>query len=159
MKLRKAISTVVVFCAFIAGASGVAVAASTHTGTHTGRHVLPARCGTKYTPQCTRPHITNRAPSAKCVNSGTRYTLPLLRFTSNAGIRLIQIRMGRKVLRTIRFKGRGPVRWIVRGFKIPTLALGSGGHALTVRVTDVKGRSVSKTLHFAVCVSTPVFTG
>ena len=159
VKLRRAISTVVLAVAFIAGAAGVAMAAGTHAGTRAGTHALHARCGTTYTPACTKPRISNKAPSPKCVNTGIRYTLPMIRFTSNAGIRLIEVRMGTKVIRRILFKGRGPTSWTVRNLRVPTLGLGSGGHLLSVRVTDVKGRSASRTLRFSVCVSTPVFTG
>lgn len=159
VKLRKAISTVVLAVAFIAGAAGVAMAAGTRAGTHSGTRVLHARCGTTYTPACTAPRIANKAPSPKCVNTGIRYTLPMLHFTSNAGIRMIVVRMGTKIIRRIVFKGRGPTRWTVSNLRVSTLGLGSGGHALSVRVTDVKGRSASRTLRFSVCVSTPVFTG
>lgn len=149
--MRKAISTVVVACAFVAGASGVATAARVHVST--------TRCGNKYTPACTKPKIKNKPLSAKCVSAGSRYTLPDITFTSNAGLRRIQVREGSKTLRTISFTGKGPTQFALKGLAVSTVGLNSGGHQLSVKVTDVKGKSASKALRFSVCVSTPVFTG
>ena len=122
-------------------------------------HVSTTRCGNKYTPACTKPKIKNRPLSAKCVSAGARYTLPNVTFTSNAGIRRIQVREGAKTLRTISFTGKGPTQFALKGLAVSTLGLKSGGQQLTVKVTDVRGKSASKTLRFSVCVSTPVFTG
>lgn len=150
-KLRKLISTVTVACALLACTAGAAMA--------TGKRVSNTRCGNKYTPACTKPRITNRALSAKCVPAGSRLTLPKITFTSNAGIRRIQIREGSRLIKQIRFRGRGPTQFSFKHLTISTLRLVSGGHPLTVEITDVKRRSKRKTLRFSVCKSTPVFTG
>lgn len=151
MKLRKAISTVVVAVAFVAGASGVATAARSHVST--------TRCGTKYTPACTKPKIKPKPVSPVCVSAGTRYAVPTITITSNAGIRKIQVTDAPKVIRTITFSGKGPTQFAIKGLGVSTLGLTAGGHLIIVTVTDVKGKSASKTLRFSVCVSTPVFTG
>jgi hypothetical protein len=93
------------------------------------------------------------------VNVGTRYVLPNITFTSNAGIRSIQVREGAKTIKLITFKGSGPTQYALKSLGISTLGLTSGGHMLSVKVTDVRGRSVSKSLPFSICVTKPVFTG
>jgi hypothetical protein len=80
-------------------------------------------------------------------------------FTSNSGIRKIQIREGARTLKLITFKRQGPTQYTVKGLRVSTLGLFAGGHPITVKVTDIRGRSASKTLRFSVCVATPVFTG
>lgn len=149
--MRKAISTVVVACAFLAGASGVATAA--------GKHVSTRRCGHRYTPSCTKPHITSHKVSPKCVVSGTGFKLPKITFTSNSGIRRIQVRENGRSVKLVKFKGQGKTQYKLSGLKLRTLGLNSGPHVVSVKVTDIRGRSASKTMRFAVCVATPVFTG
>lgn len=122
-------------------------------------HVSTRRCGNKYTPACTKPRIVNRALSAKCVSAGSKYKLPKITFTSNSGIRRIQIREGARTIKLIRFKGQGRTQYTINRLQVATLGLVAGGHPIILRVTDIRGRSVSKTLRFSVCKATPVFTG
>jgi hypothetical protein len=150
-ELRKAISTVVVACAFVAGASGVASASQ--------KHVATRRCGTKYTATCTVPKITNKPVSAKCISTGAAYTLPSMTFTSNSGIKKIQITEGGRTIKVISFNGQGRTQYTIKSLRLSTAGLNAGGHPITVKVTDIRGRSASKTLRFSVCVATPVFTG
>jgi hypothetical protein len=121
---------------------------------HVQPHVATTRCGNRYTPACRVPTIKTTT-STKCVNPGSNFTLPNVRFTSNAGIRTIQIREGSKVLKTITFKGQGPTQYTLKGLAVSTLRLDAGGHPLTVKITDVRGRSSTKSLSFAVCSTTP----
>jgi hypothetical protein len=121
-------------------------------------HVSGASCGNKYTPACTVPKIHHAPLSAKCVPGGGKYTLPKLTFTSNSGIRTIQIKEGPRVLKTIHFKGRGRTQYTLRGFAVSTLSLTAGGHPLTVKVTDIRGRSTTRKLSFSVCEATPRIT-
>lgn len=161
VKLRKAITTLVVACAVAAGVAGVATAA--------GPHATTKKCGTKYTPQCpppstptkhyAKPKIKTPPVSPKCVSTGATYRLPTMTFTAPAGIRTIQVREGSKTVKVIRFRGHSKTRYSLGNLVLHTLGLGSGGHAISVRITDARGRSASKTLRFSVCVSTPVFTG
>ena len=163
--MRKAITTVVVGCAVAAGASGIATAA--------GPSVGGKKCGTKYTPSCKKHHPTPppakpqvlpkpsiKAPSVspKCIDTGGTYKLPTVRFTAPAGLRRIQVREGSKTIRLLTFKGHRTT-YPLRGLTVRTAGLNAGRHQLSVRVTDAKGRSASKTLRFSVCVATPVFTG
>lgn len=157
--MRKAITTVVVGLAVAAGATGVATAA--------GSHVSTKKCGTKYTPACQKAHkktfakptIKTPPVNAKCVNTGATYKLPTMTFKAPAGIRNIQVREGSKTVKTVTFRGSKTTSYSLRNLVVHTLGLGAGGHALSVRITDAKGRSASKTLRFSVCVATPVFTG
>lgn len=75
------------------------------------------------------------------------------------GIRKIQITMGTRRLTTMRFAGHGQTRYVITGLTVPTAGLDAGAHKLTVTVTDVSGRSASKTLRFSICVHRPIFTG
>ena len=105
------------------------------------------------------PKIINNPPSAKCVSTGGSYQLPKVTFTSNTGLRSVQVIEGARTLKTVAFKGSGTTQYTLNGVSVATLGLASGGHAVSLKVTDVKGRTASKTVHFTVCVSTPVFTG
>lgn len=168
VKLRKAITTVVVGCAVAAVGAGVGVA------TAAGPQVGGKKCGTKYTPGCkhhppppppapppqfTKPQIKTPPVSPKCIDTGGIYRLPTVTFTAQAGIRRIQVREGSHTVKLVTFKGSGHTKYLLRGLKVHTTGLGAGGHQLSVRVTDARGRSASKTLRFSVCVATPVFTG
>ena len=149
--MRKAITTVAVAVAFVAGAAGVATAARSHVSTK--------RCGTKYTPACTIPNIKHPPVSPRCVSAGARYVIPNVTITSNAGIRQIQVTDVPKPIRTVNFTGNGPTQFVLKGVAVSTVGLSAGGHTVNVKVTDVKGKSASKTLRFSICVATPVFTG
>jgi hypothetical protein len=158
VKLRKAIATVVVAFAVAGGASGVATAARPHVSTK--------KCGTKYTPACkktpqvfTKPSIKTPPVSPKCVSTGGTYKLPKITFTASAGIRRVQVREGSRTIKVITFKGSGRTRYSLSGLTVRTSGLGSGAHQLSVKITDARGRSASKTVRFSVCVATPVFTG
>lgn len=168
VKLRKAITTVVVACAVAAGASGVAVAAGTSSATTAASSLVSnKKCGTLYTLPCkskvnkhyTKPTIKTPPVSPKCVSTGATYRLPTVTFKANAGIRRIQVREGSRTVKLITFHGHGPTHYTLKRLIVRTFGLGSGGHALSVRITDARGRSASKTLRFSVCVATPVFTG
>lgn len=151
-ELRRAISTLAVACAFLAGASGVANAATSH--------VKPTRCGTKYTPACTKPQITNKTPSPQCATAGTSYKLPNFTFVSNAGLAKVEVVLdGSKVLKTVTFGGQGPTQDALNGLSVPTDGLQAGRHTVVVTATDIAGKSAAKTLNFAICQAKPVFTG
>lgn len=152
--MRKAISTVVVACAFVAGAAGVASASAVRAHGSTKK-----RCGTKYTPACTTPKITNKPVSPKCVDVGSTYVVPTITLTSNSGIRKVQVQEGSHSLKSVTFKGQGVTQYSIKSLGLSTTGLASGAHSLSVKVTDIRGRSASKTFHFSICVATPVFTG
>jgi hypothetical protein len=150
LELRKAITTIAVACAFIAGASGVAEAAKSH--------VSLKRCGHRYTPSCTPPRIANKTPSPQCVSQGASYKLPTITFTSNAGLKKIQVVLGNRTIKMVSFKGSGPTKYSVQ-LPVPTVDLLAGAHSISVTVTDVRKKTVHKTLHFSVCQAKPEFTG
>ncbi len=156
--MRKAISTVAVACALVAGASGVASASQTGHATQS-THVATRRCNTRYTAACTAPKIKTKPVSAKCVSTGHTLTLPSMTFTSNAGLRRIQVQVGGRTIKLVTFRGQGKTQYRLNGLTLSTAGLGVGGHPVVVKVMDIRGRTATKTLRFAVCVSTPVFTG
>jgi hypothetical protein len=164
--LRKAISTIVIACAFVAGASGVADA--------TGSNAKGKKCGTLYTPKCTKakpkkhkpkppppttkPNVT--APmSPGCRTAGTADKLPTFTFVSNAGLRKIKVVFQAKTLKVVTFKGKGPKQFKMIGVRVPTKGLAAGAHSVTVTAVDVKGKSASRTVRFTICQAKPVFTG
>jgi hypothetical protein len=149
------ISTVTVAFALIAGTAGVADAAKSSAE----RHVLTTRCGTTYTPACTKPKISNKSPDPLCVDTGIAYKLPTISFKSNAGLKKIKILLGTKVIKTVTFTGQGPVTYQIKRLPVPTVDLVAGAHAISVQVTDLSGKTVKKTLNFSVCKATPAFTG
>jgi hypothetical protein len=149
--LRKAISTLAVACAFVAGASGVAEAAKTH--------VKPTRCGTKYTPRCTGPKISSKSLPPQCRDAGPTFTLPTITFVSNSGIKKIQVVMSPRTIKLVTFPGQGKTQYSLKGVQIPTKGLVAGGHSVSVTVTDIANKTASKTLRFSICQTKPVFTG
>ena len=172
--MRKAISTIVIACAFVAGASGVADAASSNAKA-AGSFAKGKKCGTLYTPACvkkhkkhkkpkpkpkptTAPKVTN-APTVGCKSAGPADKLPTITFVSNAGLRKIKVVFEAKTLKVVTFKGKGPGQFKLNGVRVPTKGLKAGAHNVTVAAVDVKGKSVSKTLRFTICQAKPVFTG
>jgi len=149
------ISTVTVAFALIAGTAGVADAAKSSAAPR----VHTTRCDTTYTPACTKPRIKNRSPDPLCVDTGIKYKLPTISFTSNAGLKKIKVLLGKKVIKTVTFKGQGKQTYSIKQLGVPTTDLLSGVHAVSVEVTDIRGKTVHKTLNFSVCKATPAFTG
>jgi hypothetical protein len=148
--LRKAIATVVVAVGCIAALAGSAFA------------VTAPRCGTKYSEftKCTPPKVHYNTPSPGCVNAGPSYKLPTMTFTSVAGIRKIHITLNDPTtIYSKSFAGLGPQQYTVKGVKVKTRGLKAGAHHVTIAVTDVKGKSLSRTLRFAICQAKPIFTG
>lgn len=144
--MRKVLSTLLIAGAMILAAASLASGAS-------GK-----RCGTTYTKPCTKPVITTHAIPPSCKAPGKSFTLPTIKFSSNAGIRKIKITLGSKVLKSKTFSGRGPTHYTVKGLKVSTKGL-KGSHTIKVFIKDVNGRTASRTLRFHVCTVKPVFTG
>lgn len=149
--LRKVILAVTVVLAMVVGASAVATAGQSH--------VTAKRCGGRYGPSCTKPNILNKPLSMSCVHLGAGYELPVITFTSNSGIRDIKVEAGGTTVKTVTFSGQGPTQYVLKHFRLSTLGFNSGPQAVTLSVTDVKGRTVSKVLRYSICVAKPVFTG
>jgi hypothetical protein len=136
-------------------AAGVADAAKSSVK----HQVLTTRCGTTYTPACTKPKISNHSPDPTCVDSGTAYKLPTISFKSNSGLKRIKVLLGGKAVKTVTFKGQGPTTFKIKSLPVPTVDLQSGAHAIAVDVTDLNGKTVKRTLNFSICAAAPEFTG
>lgn len=145
--MRKLLLTISVAAALVASAAGVAQGAG-----------VTNRCGVKYHPSCTAPKVTSKTPSAACAQASTGYTLPNITFVSDAGIQKITITVN-SVVKTISFSGNGPTQYTLKALKLKTIGLVAGAHSVKITVTDVRGKSASKTLPFSVCAAKPVFTG
>lgn len=144
--MRRAIAAVVVAGTIVAVIPTVASGVS-------------ARCGTTYTTPCTVPKVHYKLPPAACTAAGRYYNLPRITVTSNSGIRVILVRYGNHTILRKTFTGLGPTQYILKGLRLRTRHIKAGAHRISIKVTDVRGKSTSRTLRFAVCKSTPVFTG
>lgn len=96
--------------------------------------------------------IRYHRPRARRVRAGARYTLPVLRFASTTGIRRIKIRVRneRRKVFARRYRGRGPTHRSLRHIHVKTKGLAKGAHVLKITVTDVRGRSRTRTIRFVV---------
>lgn len=144
--MRKVLSTLFIAGAFVLALTSLASGAS------------GARCGTLYKPPCTKPTITVHSLPPACTKPGSTITLPNIKFSSNAGIRKVMVKLGSKVLKSKTFTGRGPTHYTIKGLKVSTKGL-KGAHTITISVKDINGRTASRTLRFRVCAVKPVFTG
>ncbi len=118
-----------------------------------------ARCGVLYKPNCTNPKIAGQALSVACRKAGTRIAITAQVATSNSGIRRITVTYRGHAIKTYHFSGQGPTRFTVSGLFINSKGLKPGAYTLRITATDIRGHSVSKTLHFAICKPVPKFTG
>jgi len=107
----------------------------------------------------TKPKLTNTPLTPGCKSAGPAYKLPTFTFVSNAGLRKIKVVFRAKTLKVLTFKGKGPKQFKLNGVRVPTKGLAAGAHSVTVTGTDVKGKSVSRTVRFTICQAKPVFTG
>jgi hypothetical protein len=108
-----------------------------------------------YLPPCTPPKATI-ASIVACQNTGAILSFPVTA-SANAGLRKITVTFRGKVIKTVTFSGATTKKRVAvvintRGFK-------PGLYTLTVKVTDRKGKTVTKTAHFTICHPKPVFTG
>lgn len=143
--MRKVLSTLVIACAMVVAGASLASAA-------------PAHCNTLYTPKCTRPTITTRSLPATCRKPGSTFTLPNIRVHAIAGIRKITVGIGSTLLYKKTFKGNGTQNYTVKGVKVHTKGLSTGGHTIKIVAKDVDGRTRTRDLRFTVCPP-PKFTG
>jgi hypothetical protein len=134
-------------------ALGAIPAASASKG-HARPHIV--RCGTLYTPACKKPTIVVHS-KVVCEHTGTTIHFPIS-LHGNAGLRKVVIKVGGRTITTKKFKG-GPVN---RSLVVAVNTRGSkpGLFTLTVAITDVRGKTVTRTAHFTICKpKPPVFTG
>jgi hypothetical protein len=130
------------------GAVGVASGAST------------VKCGGLYQPSCTNPTIATTI-SAKCHKVGSTIRLPAIVIKSNAGLKTISISLkGRKKPIKVYKNLNSATKKTVGGITINTKGLKPGAHTITIKVTDSRGKTVTKTVRIAICVpKPPPFTG
>jgi hypothetical protein len=130
------------------GAVGVASGAGT------------VKCGGLYQPSCTPPTISTTI-SAKCHKLGSTVRLPSIVIKSNAGLKTITITLkGRKKAIKVYKHLNSATSKTIGGITISTKGLKPGSHAIVITVTDATGKTVSKTVHIAICVpKPPPFTG
>ncbi|MGH2842914.1 MAG: hypothetical protein ACRDKL_04935 [Solirubrobacteraceae bacterium] len=109
--------------------------------------------------------MSSKAPRLQCVKAGVGFKLPTITLVSNAGIKNIKLELiPPKLLKLVKFKGEGRTQYKLKGVLIRTAGLQTGAHHVKVTVTDVRGKTASKTLRFSVCAkpakaTKPVFTG
>jgi hypothetical protein len=144
--MRKVLSTILIACAMAVAATSLATGATT-------KH-----CGTLYTAKCTKPIITTRTLPPSCRKPGSTFTLPNIHVYAIAGIRKITVGIGSTLLYKKTFKGNGTQNYTVKGVKVHTKTLSTGGHTVTIVAKDVNGRTGTRHLRFTVCPP-PKFTG
>jgi hypothetical protein len=130
------------------GAVGVASGAST------------VKCGGLYQSACSPPTIATTI-SAKCHKVGSTIRLPAIVIKSTAGLKTITISLkGRKKPIKVYKNLNSALRKTVGGITISTKGLKPGAHRITIKVTDTRGKTVTKTVRIAICVpKPPPFTG
>lgn len=144
--MRKVLSTLLIAGALVVAATSLASGATTK------------RCGTLYTPRCTKATITTRTLSASCKKPMSTLTLPSIKVHSIAGIRKITVSIGSTVLYTKKFKAPGPQNYTVKHLKVS--AGGKGAHTVKIAVKDNVGNKSTHDVRFTTCASvSPVFTG
>jgi hypothetical protein len=144
----------------IVGLAGAALLLALTVGVASGSpgvagHTALPSCGTLYTPPCPPPSlrlrrfsITISSPTTSCAHAGK-----LLRFAitvhARAGLRRVTVFLGKKRIKTIKYKGKPKTKHF--SVTITTRGLRRGVYTLTVKVRDVRGKTASKRAHFSVC--------
>lgn len=154
--MRKLMFTVLASGVFALAATGLAVGATKPN--RATPHRTGARCGTRYTPVCTKPKLKVRELPPACFAPSSTITLPPITVTSNAGIRKIVVTSRGKTVKKVTFKGAGPTTHTLSGVTVLSSET-PGMYTVKVATTDVTGKTVSKTLRFSICKPAPVFTG
>jgi hypothetical protein len=91
-----------------------------------------------------------------CQRPGVTFKMETITGSANAGVREIKITV-HSTERTIFDKhySNSPLHVVIHGVTVNTAGLASGVHTVTVIVTDTRGKTASKTAHFAVCPPPP----
>lgn len=146
-----------VFFMLLAAFAVLAVTANLAAGAskRPSAHASVVRCGGLYQPPCIAPTVIARSAVA-CRNTGTTLTFPVS-VHAIAGLANASAKYKGKTIKKVTFKGspqNGHFTVVIstRGNK-------PGLFKLTVRATDTRGKSASRTVHFTICRPKPVFTG
>lgn len=143
--MRKVLLMLAGVCAMALAATSLASGATT------------AKCGTLYTPKCTKPTIHERPLPPRCDRTRT-LTLPPIHAHAIAGIKKLEVTLGSKVLYEKTFKGNNTQNYTIKHLKFSTKGVSPGVHTIKEKVTDVNGRTATHTEGFRVC-QPPKFTG
>ena len=148
---RLLISLVGVFAVFAMTAS----LASSASRPQNAAHASAIHCGGLYQPPCTAPVVISRSVVA-CQQTGTTLTFPVT-LRANAGLRGATVRFRGKKVKSKKFPGNPTSA----KFKVTvhTKGLKAGLFTLSTKVTDTRGKSATKSVHFTICKPKPVFTG
>jgi hypothetical protein len=149
--MRKVIVGLAGICAVLAASVGIASASG--GGAHSAQ--AGVTCDTLYTPPCGPPSAVV-VSKASCQKTGKTLHFPI-RLHAPAGLRKVLVTFRGKKIKTVTYQGKPETKTLsvtisTRGFK-PAL------FTLTVKVTDVKGRTATRHAHFTICKPKPVFTG
>lgn len=135
----------------------MAVTASLASASHGSARaqVSVVRCGALYQPPCIAPTVIARSAVA-CRNTGTILRFPVS-VHAVAGLARASATYKGKAIKKVTFKG-SPTNG---HFTVVVSTKGNkpGLFTLTVRATDTRGKSASRTVHFTICRPKPVFTG
>jgi hypothetical protein len=115
----------------------------------------PRRCGGLYQPPCKKPTVITRS-IVSCQQTGTILDFPIS-VHANAGLSRATVRRGGKTIKTKKFPGNPTDASF--SATVNTHGFGPGLFTLGVTVTDTRGATASKTVHFTICRPKPVFTG
>lgn len=119
------------------------------------------RCGHLYQPACRRPAVGPVMIAIKCHPVGTTVTIPPFSVSSNAGLTKVVITVAGRTRPIATYSNLGStLSKRISGLKVNTRGLSSRTHVITIKVTDSRGKTATRTLRFAVCaVPKPITTG
>ena len=119
------------------------------------------RCGHLYQPACAKPAIGPVLIAIKCHPVGTTVTIPAFSVKANAGLKTIVITLAGRHRPIATFTNLGSaLTKRISGLKVNTTGLSSTAHVITIKVTDTRGKTATRTLRFAICpIPKPITTG
>ena len=118
-------------------------------------HAALVKCGTLYTPTCKAPSAVV-ASIAACKAAGATVNFPIA-LSANAGIRNVAVKFRGKTIKSVSYSGQPTKKHLTAG--VHTAGLKPGIYSVSVKITDVRGKSKTSLAHFSVCEPKPVFTG
>lgn len=129
--------------------------ASSRTRAPAAHVTAVVRCGGLYKPPCKKPTVITRS-IVSCQQTGKVLSFPIS-VHANAGLKRAVVRQGGRTIKTKTFPGYPTSASF--SATVSTHGFGPGLFSLGVTVTDTRGKTASKTVHFTICRPQPVFTG
>lgn len=138
---------------------GAAAVMAVAVGAASGASAI--KCGGLYQPHCAAPQIKPPTLSANCHKTGARIHVPPIRVTSVAGLKSIIVTVQGQHKPLASYKKLHSARSkTIRGLVINTAGLRTGVHTVTIKVTDVRNKTRTRSLRLAICkIKPPPFTG